>query len=174
MKPNRSDSKFRSPQMKLLFEEETAIRKEDKVVVRCVQCGKHFTQPRWFADKEVQSKFCSADCRSNWDLETFDEPFELVLEGRPEYRGGNWKSQSKKARERDGYCCQGCGITEADLGRQLDVHHKVPFRLFESPLEANQLDNLISVCPSCHKRLEIEGQKDLPLFESVKHLGQRS
>lgn len=163
-----------SPQMKLLFGEEQHLRKEDGVVVRCVQCGKHFTQPRWYAEKKVQSKFCSATCRSTWDLETFDEPFHLVLEGRPEYRGGNWKAQSQKARERDAFCCQMCGVTEEDLGRQLDVHHKVPFRLFESPVEANRLDNLTSVCPSCHKTLEIEAQKEMPLFGSVKHLGQRS
>lgn len=166
--------KIDSPQMKLMFDEEQHIRHEDGVAVRCVQCGKHFSHPRWYADKGVQSKFCSTKCRSNWDLETFDEPFHLVLEGRPDYRGGNWKGQSQKARARDGYCCQGCGVTEEDLGRQLDVHHKVPFRLFESPVEANRLENLISVCPSCHKTLEIEGQKDMPLFESVKPLGRRS
>lgn len=165
---------FTTSQMKLKFEEEEKIRHEDAVVVRCVQCGKSFSQPRWYANREVQSKFCSTDCRSNWDLDSFDEPFHLVLEGRPEYRGGNWKSQSKKARARDAYSCQGCGVTEDGLGRQLDVHHKVPFRLFESPVEANQLDNLVSLCPSCHKRLEIETQKEMPLFESVKHLGQRS
>lgn len=163
-----------SPQIKLKFEEEQQIRHEDTVGVRCVQCGKHFSQPRWYANSGVESKFCSASCRSNWDLETFDEPFHLVLEGRPDYRGGNWKSQSKKARERDGYRCQACGVMEEDLGRQLDVHHKVPFRLFESPVEANVLENLICVCPSCHKRIETETQKDMPLFESVKHLGQRS
>lgn len=178
MKPKKTHQplppKVTSPQMKLSFEEEKEIRQEEGVVVRCNQCGKHFSQPKWYTEKEIQSKFCSATCRSNWDLETFDEPFELVLEGRPEYRGGNWKSQSQKARARDTYCCQGCGITEERLGRQLDVHHKVPFRLFESPVEANQLDNLICVCPSCHKRLEHAVQKDMPLFESVKHLGQRS
>lgn len=163
-----------SPQMTLAFEEEKQVRHEDGVVVRCAHCGKHFTHPRWYANKGVQSKFCSAACRSDWDLESFDAPFHLVLEGRPDYRGGNWKSQSQAARKRDAYCCQGCGISEADLGRQLDVHHKVPFRLFESPVEANQLDNLVSVCSSCHKRLEIEGQKDMPLFDSVKHVGQRS
>jgi hypothetical protein len=163
-----------SPQIRLHFEEEKEVRREEGVAVRCVQCGKHFPQPRWYAEKGVQSQFCGAECRSHWDLEIFDEPFHLVLEGRPEYRGGNWKSQSQKARERDAYRCQGCGVTEAELGRQLDVHHKVPFRLFESPAEANLLENLISVCPSCHKNLEIETQKDMPLFGSVKHLGQRS
>ncbi|MBT3602630.1 MAG: hypothetical protein HN521_06125 [Candidatus Latescibacteria bacterium] len=169
-----SAPKVVSPQMRLHFEEEKEVRREDGVAVHCVQCHKRFSQPRWYAEKDVQSKFCSATCRSNWDLETFDEPFHLVLDGRPEYRGGNWKSQSQGARKRDDYTCQGCGVTEEELGRQLDVHHKVPFRLFESPVEANQLENLTSVCPSCHKSLEIETQKKMPLFGAVKHLGQRS
>jgi predicted HNH restriction endonuclease len=67
-----------------------------------------------------------------------------------------------------------CGITEEEHGRQLDVHHKVPFRLFDSPIEANRLSNLISVCPSCHKKLEDSGRADMPLFEDVKHPRQRS
>lgn len=163
-----------SSQMRLTFGEEQKVRREDDVSVRCVQCNKKFTQPRWYVDKGIRSQFCSASCRTNWELASPDEPFELVLEGRPEYRGGNWKTQAHLARERDGFCCVACGISEEELGRQMDVHHKVPFRLFESPIEANRLNNLVSLCPSCHKKNETKGRTDMPLFEDVKHLGQRS
>jgi DNA-directed RNA polymerase subunit RPC12/RpoP len=163
-----------SPQMRLSFEEEREVRREDDISVRCVQCGKRFAQPRWYVEKGIRSQYCSAECRSNWELASPDEPFELVLEGRPEYRGGNWKTQARLARERNGFCCSMCGITEEELGRQHDVHHKVPFRLFDSPIEANRLSNLVSVCPSCHKKLEDAGRADMPLFEDVKHPRQRS
>jgi len=103
-----------------------------------------------------------------------DEPFHLCLKGHPKYRGGNWEVQAARARARDGYRCRICGATEEALGRQLDVHHLVPVRLFASAAEANRLDNLIAVCRSCHRRLEAEGHVDLPLFNGVKYPGQRS
>jgi len=65
-------------------------------------------------------------------------------------RGPNWPEQSKAARERDQFTCQHCGMTEAELGKRMAVHHIKPFRQFESSEEANQLDNLVSLCPSCH------------------------
>lgn len=160
-----------SPQMRLSFEEEQKVRREDDITVRCMQCDKRFSQPRWYVEKGIRSQFCSNKCRTHWES---NEDFELVLEGRPEYRGGNWKIQADKARARDGFCCASCGITEDALGRQMDVHHKIPYRLFDSPQEANQLGNLISLCPSCHKKMEGAGRADMPLFDRVKHRSQRS
>jgi DEAD/DEAH box helicase domain-containing protein len=47
-----------------------------------------------------------------------------------------------------------CGKTEKEIGKALDVHHKLAFRHFQDDEEANQPDNLISLCPSCHHSLE--------------------
>jgi DEAD/DEAH box helicase domain-containing protein len=66
--------------------------------------------------------------------------------------GANWKAQKEAARERDEYTCQNCGVVED--GRAHDVHHKVPFRAFPGFEEANRLENLASLCPSCHRRTE--------------------
>ena len=173
MAPKDQSSLF-SSQMRLSFEEEQEVKREDDMSVRCVQCSKKFSQPRWYVEKGIRSQFCSESCRTHWEVASPDEPFELVLEGRPGYRGGNWKTQARLARERDDFCCQLCGVTEETLGRQMDVHHKVPFRLFDSPIEANQLSNLISLCPSCHKKTEEAARTDMPLFGDVKHPGQRS
>lgn len=70
------------------------------------------------------------------------------------YYGPNWLSQRKKARERDNFTCQDCGITEEQYGRELSVHHIVPFRKFNGDLEkANQLANLIILCEyPCHRK----------------------
>lgn len=82
---------------------------------------------------------------------------ELQLRGlwssSPNDYGPSWPATRDRVRARDGYRCQICGIPEE--GRAHDVHHKIPFRLFSSPTEANQLDNLITVCPSCHHRVEL-------------------
>ncbi len=78
----------------------------------------------------------------------------------PNDYGPSWPKQRDAARARDGYRCAVCGAPERP-GRQHDVHHKKPFRQFgyargenDRHLEANRLDNLITVCPACHARIE--------------------
>jgi len=34
----------------------------------------------------------------------------------------------------------------------LSVDHVIPYRTFESPSEANQQDNLVALCSSCHSK----------------------
>lgn len=70
----------------------------------------------------------------------------------PNDYGPGWAQIRDQVRARDRYTCQVCGVVEA--GRQHDVHHKVPFRAFPSSVEANRLDNLITLCPSCHRKAE--------------------
>ena len=70
----------------------------------------------------------------------------------PNNYGPNWMKQRDLARARDGFRCQVCGQPEAD--RAHHVHHKIPFRMFETAEQANQLANLITVCNSCHRKIE--------------------
>jgi len=82
----------------------------------------------------------------------------------PNDYGPNWGKTREKVRARDGYKCQICGTPETT--RQHDVHHKIPFRSFirsalaegfalEQAIQlANRLDNLTTLCPSCHKQAE--------------------
>jgi len=75
--------------------------------------------------------------------------------GSVNYRGPNWQQQRRKARKRDNYTCQDCGVTEASLGQELNVHHLRPYHEFDDNWkEANKLDNLISLCLPCHIRAE--------------------
>ena len=71
----------------------------------------------------------------------------------PNDYGPGWNRLREAVRRRDGYRCQVCGAPE-DAGRQHDVHHKVPFRAFNSAAEANRMDNLITLCPACHRKAE--------------------
>jgi DEAD/DEAH box helicase domain-containing protein len=77
-------------------------------------------------------------------------------------RGPNWDQQRKRARARDGYRCRHCGVGERE-GRAHDVHHIQPFRTFgyargqnDYYLEANRLENLVTLCRSCHRRVEVD------------------
>lgn len=77
---------------------------------------------------------------------------------RDRYYGTNWKEMRAKTLERDRYRCQSCGdsINElrSDNSTGLHVHHIVPVREFQEPEDANFLENLITLCPSCHSDAE--------------------
>ncbi len=79
--------------------------------------------------------------------------------GREKYYGPNWTKQKNLARKRDNYICSNCKTKED--GRAHDVHHIVPFRKFGkiNYLEANNLNNLITLCPSCHCSIEARRKK---------------
>lgn len=96
--------------------------------------------------------------------------------GRVPY-GMLWPEQRIRARNRDDFTCQKCGITEEQLGEQLCVHHIVPFR--EST--DNSLNNLICLCGnhggnSCHLHCEHhpedcpEPRKNWLLTEGVSNI----
>jgi DEAD/DEAH box helicase domain-containing protein len=75
-------------------------------------------------------------------------------------RGPSWPTQRDLARRRDHYHCRWCNAPERP-GHQHDVHHLTPFRHFgwipgenEHHRQANHLDNLITLCPTCHRRAE--------------------
>jgi len=74
--------------------------------------------------------------------------------------GPNWPAQREAARQRDGYRCRTCSAPERP-SHQHDVHHVRPFREFgyapgtnDAYLQANALDNLITLCSRCHHRAE--------------------
>lgn len=74
--------------------------------------------------------------------------------------GPNWAEQRRRARERDRFLCRNCGLPEPP-GQEHDVHHVRPFRTFDYRpglndhyLAANDLANLMTLCPECHRRLE--------------------
>lgn len=78
----------------------------------------------------------------------------------PNDYGPSWPGQRDLARARDAYACVRCGKPEPPE-RQHDVHHKRPFRLFgyfrgenDNDIAANALDNLVTVCPDCHRIIE--------------------
>lgn len=64
--------------------------------------------------------------------------------------GKGWIALSDSIRQRDLQRCRNCGIAG-----DLDVHHIIPFRKFSDASEANDPDNLISLCPRCHHLAEM-------------------
>jgi len=115
--------------------------------------------------REDTAKFCDKQCRGKWVSENKsgkDHP--RWGGGTAEYYGPNWGQQRRKALERDGNECRVCGFSSSEEERGLHVHHKTPFRLFGDEWEfhelANDLTNLVSLCPSCH----IDVEEMYPIF----------
>ena len=104
------------------------------------------------------------DTAGYW-LEVTAEAQEALMEAgdwrdSPNDYGPAWQEQRAKTRERDGYRCAECGAAETG-NRQHDVHHRVPFRVFNyipglnrNDLLANSLENLVLLCRRCHHRME--------------------
>jgi len=115
--------------------------------VHCLNCGGVFvrrTQPSFRAKRF----FCSRLCSQNY----------TAGENHPHWRGGGglfdggvgWLRLADQIRERDGRRCRRCGKTEAENGRRLPVDHLIPRRLWPSIEEANNPDNLATLCDECH------------------------
>lgn len=87
------------------------------------------------------------------------------------YYGENWLVQREKALERDDYECRVCGLTnekhQAAHDQSLHVHHIQPLRTFDEAEEANNIENLVVLCQSCHKQWE-----GIPLQPERKRTGE--
>ncbi|MFC6990357.1 HNH endonuclease [Haladaptatus sp. GCM10025707] len=125
--------------------------------VACDVCGELVER---YPSNIGETVLCSEECRHQWLSDAFRG------EGHPNWNGGSignygtgWNRVRKQALKRDGYECKHCGTDTDDLGRNPDVHHIVPVRWFvesekHSRTDAHTLQNVISLCPSCHRKAE--------------------
>lgn len=60
----------------------------------------------------------------------------------------NWEGIRKRVYQRDGHRCVMCGKKG-----KLHAHHIVPVKISKD----NSLNNLVSVCETCHRKLEAVG-----------------
>lgn len=119
-------------------------------VLTCAVCTRDFVVPPSMKDKYF---CCSKKCQGIRHSQIHSG------ENSPHWRGGvyepyygpSWKPARRAARARD-KVCQDCSKTPEMIGTALSVHHIKRFSDFgvERHLEANDLTNLISLCPSCH------------------------
>ncbi len=93
-----------------------------------------------------------------FSLELAEELWDAGILLRPNDYGPNWQQQRQKVLQRDEYRCRTCGAAGSI---NLHVHHIRPFREYgyilgqnENYQQANKVDNLITLCPSCHRRAE--------------------
>jgi len=132
--------------------------KGGKLELECAACKA--TVERYPSDVTGEVAVCGRDCLSDWLSE------EFTGEGHPNWEGGDignygpgWNRVRREALQRDGHECVVCGTAKADLGRNPDVHHVVPVRVFDasegmSVEDAHRLDNVVTLCPPCHRKAD--------------------
>lgn len=121
----------------------------ERTIVICSTCEAQLQR----TPSEIRNhNFCNIACRTIWQqtsgyISGANSP--TWRGGEIDYRGPNWEKQRQEALQRDKFACVKCNTTT-----QLQVHHCIPFVTFASYLEANQLDNLQTLCMSCHKKAD--------------------
>jgi 5-methylcytosine-specific restriction endonuclease McrA len=125
--------------------------------VSCYNCGKEGSVPpsRISGDEYL----CSRKCLDEYNSERMEG------ENNPRYKDGesiaseydrDWRKVREKAIQRDNNSCCLC-----ESHKNLHVHHLKPVRTFDDPKNAHFLSNAISLCASCHPKVE-HGKTDIP------------
>jgi 5-methylcytosine-specific restriction endonuclease McrA len=128
------------------------------VEVKCHTCSEQLTRHAWEISRSERF-FCDKDCLGKWRETTTGPEHPRWKGGFSPYYGPNWHLQRRRALERDDYTCQSCGVNQSDhtetMGRELDVHHIRRKESFGTDYDsANDLNNLVTLCRSCHKTWE--------------------
>lgn len=134
----------------------TPAYKGSKEMYTCENCGKEFEEYPYRND----GRYCSERCYREASRDLFaGENNPVWRGGRVDYYGPNWEEQREKALDRDNHTCQQCGTPADDMSRSPDVHHKKRLGWFKEEYDSpewyergNRLDNLVTLCPSCHMK----------------------
>jgi 5-methylcytosine-specific restriction endonuclease McrA len=118
-------------------------KNSDKVRCMCDYCGKEFLRtPSKLEKSKSGLHFCSRECKDNAQKMGSGKDFNDM---RPNHYGTATKNYREKAFKEYNHECAVCGYNEdKDI---LEVHH------IDENRENNEIDNLIILCPICHRKL---------------------
>jgi len=112
-----------------------------RVEKECPVCGDVFQVVPSISERRTT---CSRGCYAEY----------LSEGGRFPYGPGFSEVKKEAVRERDGRECVDCGLSEQahleEAGHRLHVHHLKKAREIDDPEERNGMENLVSLCQSCH------------------------
>jgi len=140
----------------------------------CENCGAEF----YAKAKEIKrgwGRFCSHKCfyttprsleyRENlakWQRGEKSQFWQggISSEMQIKYSSSEWQKIRQAVYQRDGYACKQCGRTD-----KLDCHHIIPYRIGKMfkhvfwNVGVDDAPNLVTLCKSCHKKLDNKLQK---------------
>ncbi len=134
--------------------------------------GQHFSQKTEFKKgKHFSLKTEFRKGQIPWNkgkpyLQLRGEKHPFWAGGKSRHRGIGWEFIRKKVWERDNYTCQLCGKLKKEIKGKLETHHIIPYKLSKD----NSLNNLITLCTSCHKKSEFELWKEVKKLKGKKEI----
>lgn len=121
--------------------------RENKIEIECFSCGRKFyTNPHRLKQSKSGRKFCSKSCSNSYN-NTLRKKESLNT-----YRRIAFEEYEHK--------CKICGWKEDE--RILEVHH------IDENRKNNKLNNLIILCPTCHKYLTLHLKSLEQLIQEYK------
>lgn len=124
---------------------------KERIEKECEYCNNTYKVVPSLAER---SRFCSRECYCKWQSKNLNGKDSYHWKGGDEEyvnkraeAPGSWQMNRRQALKRDKNSCEFCGSNE-----NVDVHHILPVRNGGS----NYVGNLISICRSCHSKLENE------------------
>jgi len=131
-----------------------AFKQRKRTTINCDHCGSEFETPIYRLHQAILH-FCSMDCKNKYHSSAMSSVGNPRWNGgHSGYRGQDWQSIRKIVLKRDNYICQGCGMSNGkcieQFGGSLQIHHIISY----AETKANYINNLISLCNSCHSKVE--------------------
>jgi 5-methylcytosine-specific restriction endonuclease McrA len=118
-----------------------------------VKSGKRDLESHSHALRMIYDRYQYTNERSTREDRSSAKP-PWMMPTRAGYYGPNWETVRKRAISRDDGKCVDCGMDRDEhkrkTGKDLHVHHITPMRVCATYAEANELENLKTVCRDCH------------------------
>ena len=123
--------------------------KDSRVWFICTDCGKKFKT--WKSNKtDRKNVYCSVKCRARGATPKGKDSYNWKGGVTPAINkrcnSAWWIELRKKVYKRDNYTCKTCDKTNC----KVECHHIIPERLGGT----HRMDNLVTLCVSCHKYAE--------------------
>ena len=125
----------------------SASSQRTRVELVCRQCGRKFQRKAYMATwSQNRGPFCGFRCYGIWQSKNIiGESNPNFVPGSEKRGAGQWMRNRLLALERDGWKCIRCGKQN-----RLHVDHVIPWR--EGQPNPHALDNLQTLCASCHRK----------------------
>ena len=102
---------------------------------------------------DENNRICSQDNHDDHSYEELEKLFSTnsnmywsKKEKKAYLKSPAWKKLRNKVREREQYCCEGCGAMEEDSSESFEIHHNT-----YQDLGCESLDQLHLLCRFCHQ-----------------------
>jgi len=130
--------------------------KSGPATVECDNCSSIFEV---IPSRSKKARFCSRQCAGEWVSENMtgnDHP--LYNGGYRVYDSAAYEKNRADALKRDGHKCQMCGMKEkahlSQFDQGLHTHHIRPILNHGENEDPHRVENLITLCNSCHRVAE--------------------